>query len=160
MQQSKRTTAMTETFVIQSDIANLPMVEDRLFHFCRECNVGNYYSAVSVAVIQAVENAIVHGNRSDNKKEVSIVFGTCRGGIFAEVADQGSGFDYSRFGQLPMGDQKEGEGIFVMKSLADKLSFSEAGSRVRLEFEVNGIDPSDALERIAILQERFAMVAA
>ena len=154
------TTAMTETFVIQSDIANLPMVEDRLFHFCRECNVGNYYSAVSVAVMQAVENAIVHGNGSDSAKQVSIAFGTCRGGIYAEVADQGEGFDYSRFGQLPMGDQTSGEGIFVMKSLADKLTYSEGGRHVRLEFEVNGIDPSDALERIAILQERFATVAA
>ena len=42
---------MNESFVIQSDIANIPYVEERVFHFCRECNVGNYYSAVSVAVL-------------------------------------------------------------------------------------------------------------
>ena len=151
---------MTETFVIQSDIANMPLVEERLFHFCRECNVGNYYSAVSVAVMQAVENAIVHGNGSDVAKEVSITFGTCRGGLFAEVADQGAGFDFERYGELPSGSQTAGEGIFVMKSLADRMTFSDGGRTVRLEFEVNGIDPADALERIAILQERFSLVAA
>ncbi len=151
---------MTETFVIQSDIANMPLVEERLFHFCHECNVGNYYSAVSVAVMQAVENAIVHGNASDSDKQVSVTFGTCRGGIFAEVADQGNGFDFSRFGQLPSDEQTAGEGIFIMKSLADRMTFSDGGRMVRLEFEVSGIDPADALERIAILQERFATVAA
>lgn len=151
---------MQEVFDIQSDIANMPLVEERLFHFCRSCNVGNYHSAVSVAAMQAVENAIVHGNGSDTSKKVELTFGTCRGGIFVEVADQGEGFPFERFGQLPTDDHASGEGIFIMKSLADKVDYSEGGRRVRLEFEVNGIDPADALERIALLQQHFTMVAA
>ena len=59
---------MTESFVIQADISNMPQVEERLFHFCRECNVGSYYSTISVATLQAVENAIVHGDESDESK--------------------------------------------------------------------------------------------
>lgn len=151
---------MTESFVIQSDIKNMPQVEERLFHFCRENNVGSYYSTVSVAVLQAVENAIVHGNDSDEQKHVSLTLGTCRGGIFAEVADEGHGFDYNSYGELPSDGQSTGKGIFVMHQLADRLSFDEGGRKVRLEFEVNGIDPADALERIAVLQEHFQMVAA
>lgn len=151
---------MMETFVIQSDVANMPMVEDRLFHFCRQCNVGNYYSAVSVATMQAVENAIVHGNASDAGKQVSVTFGTCRGGIFTEVKDEGAGFDFEHYGTLPMGEKLQGEGIFVMKQLADRMIFSEGGRSVRLEFEVAGIDPLQAMERIAVLNGHFAMVAA
>lgn len=151
---------MTESFVIQSDIKNVPQVEERLFHFCREYNVGSYYSTVSVAVLQAVENAIVHGNGSDEKKHVSLTMGTCRGGIFVEVADEGQGFDYTRYGDLPADGQSEGEGIFVMHQLADRLTFEEGGRKVRLEFEVNGVDPVDALERIAVLREHYQMVAA
>ena len=151
---------MTESFVIQSDIANMPSVEERLFRFCRECNVGNYYSAVSVATMQAVENAIVHGNGSDAAKQVSITFGTCRGGIFTEVKDEGAGFDFERYGSLPTGDEVHGEGIFVMRQLADQMIFSDWGRCVRLEFEVAGIDPSQAMERIAVLNGHFAMVAA
>ncbi len=151
---------MTESFVIQSDIKNMPQVEERLFHFCREYNVGSYYSTVSVAVLQAVENAIVHGNGSDEKKHVSLTMGTCRGGIFVEVADEGQGFDYTRYGDLPADGQSEGEGIFVMHQLADRLTFEEGGRKVRLEFEVNGVDPVDALERIAVLREHYQMVAA
>lgn len=149
---------MTESFVIQSDIANLPLVEERLFHFCHENNVGNYYSAVSVAVMQAVKNAIVHGNVSDSSKKVSLTFDTCRGGICAEVSDEGRGFDFRQYGDLPSGDSTTGEGIFIMKSLSDRMVFSDEGRMVRLEFDVAGIDPSDALERVAILQGRFAPV--
>lgn len=151
---------MTESFVIQSDIAALPAVEERLFHLCRECNVGNYYSTVSVAALQAVENAIVHGNANDVAKNVTITFGTCRGGIFVEVSDEGSGFDFSQFGQLPSGDDTVGEGIFVMKSLADKMEYSEGGRKVRMEFLVSGIDPAEARERIAVLQSHFILVEA
>ncbi|MBP5527607.1 MAG: ATP-binding protein [Bacteroidales bacterium] len=149
---------MTETFVIQSDIALLPSVEERLFHFCQLCHVGNYYSAVSVAALQAVENAIVHGNGADAAKTVELTFGTCRGGLFVEVADQGAGFDYGCYGDLPT--DGAGEGIFVMRQLADQVTYSEGGRRVRLEFTVAGIDPADALERVAILRQHFAPVAA
>ena len=108
--------------------------------------------------MQAVENAIVHGNGSDSSKKVTLVFDTCRGGICAEVSDEGRGFDFHKFGNLPSGESTQGEGIFVMKSLADRMTFSDEGRKVRLEFDVAGIDPSDALERIAILQARFAPV--
>lgn len=151
---------VTESFVIQSDIANLPIVEERLFHFCREYNVGRYYSAVSVATLQAVENAIVHGNRNVDDKCVTINFGTCRGGIFIEVADQGIGFDYHRYGNLPTSDDSRGEGIFIMRSLADRMTYSDGGRQVHLEFDVEGIDPAEALERITILQQHFTPVAA
>lgn len=149
---------MTESFVIQSDIANLPQVEERLFHFCHENNVGNYYSAVSVAALQAVENAIVHGNGSDSTKNVSLTFDASRGGISVEVSDEGRGFDFHQYGGLPSGESNQGEGIFVMKSLADRLTFSEGGRKVKLEFDVAGIDPSDALERIATLRASFTPV--
>lgn len=149
---------MNESFVIQSDISNLSYVEERVFHFCRECNVGNYYSAISVAALQAVENAIVHGNGSVVEKMVTVTLGTCRGGVFVEVSDEGSGFDYVRFGSLD--DVTEGQGIFVMKSLSDRMTFSNSGRQVRMEFDINGIDPADALERASILQAYFSLVAA
>ena len=147
---------MTESFVIQSDIANLAQVEERLFHFCRLCNVGSYYSTLQVATLQAAENAILHGNRSDPAKAVSL----CRGGLFVEVSDQGQGFDHSQFGDLPAGESTRGEGIFVMRSLSDRMTFSEGGRVVRMEFDVNGIDPADALQRIAVLQSHYHPVAA
>lgn len=150
---------MIETFVIQSNIANLPQVEERLFHFCHECNVGSYYSTLSVATLQAVENAIVHGNASAEEKPVTLTFGTCRGGVFVTVKDEGKGFDFGHYGELPEADGA-GEGIFIMRSLSDRMTFSDEGREVRMEFVVNGIDPADALERVSVLQSFLTPVAA
>ena len=127
---------MTEYFEIQSDIANLAVVEERLFHFCHECNTGNYYAAISVATLKAVENAIVHGNHQVSEKKVNIGFGTCRGGIFTEVTDQGDGFDFSHYGALPAESSDKGTGIFIIKSLADKTTYSDGGRHLRLEFMI------------------------
>lgn len=149
---------MNESFVIQSDIANLPYVEERVFHFCHECHVGNYYSTVSVAALQAATNAIVHGNGSDASKAVTVSLGTCRGGIYVEVVDQGTGFRFEEFGSME--SLEKGSGIFVMKTLADRMSYSDGGRSVRMEFDIAGIDPADALERAAVLQSHFALVAA
>ena len=150
---------MIETFVIQSDTTSLSVVEERLFHFCNECHVGNYYSALAVATLQATENAIKHGNHSQHQLTVSLTFGQCRGGIFVEVADQGAGFDHNRYTNLP-DEGQQGVGIFVMRQLSDKLEFLDGGRRVRMEFAVAGIDTSIMLERIALLHERMATVAA
>ena len=74
------------------------------------------------------------------------------------MSDEGSGFDHARYGSLD--DDAKGQGIFVMKSLSDRITFSESGRQVRMEFDVNGIDPADALERASVLQSHFALVAA
>lgn len=142
---------MRETFVIQSDSSVLPRVEEQLFHFCHACNVGDYYSVVSVATMEAVENAIVHGNRSDASKEVTVTVGTCRGGVFAEVTDQGEGFAHERFGDLPAEGDGSGSGIFTMRQLSDRMSFRDGGRTVRMEFDVAGIDPGVALRRASVL---------
>lgn len=151
---------MTEEFVIQSDLALLPLVEERLVVFCGGCNVGDYHAAVSVAAMQAVENAIVHGNNCDPGKEVRVECGTCKGGVYVEVSDQGRGFDHARFGSLPESALESGEGIFVMHRLADKVEYSDGGRRVRMEFMMRGIDPELSSSRVAVLRRAMPKVEA
>jgi hypothetical protein len=47
-----------------------------------------------------------------------------------------------------------------MRSLSDRMSFSNSGRQVRMEFDVAGIDPADAVERASVLQAQFSLVAA
>lgn len=145
-----------EEFEIQSNAESMIEVEDRLFHFCHTYNIGSYFSTISYAAKQAVENAVVHGNGCASGKTVGVRMGECRGGVFVEVADQGNGFDYARYGGLPDGQEDPGEGIFVMKRLADKVEYSAGGRKVRLEFMVDGVDQSVAMGRIETLQHYFA----
>ena len=43
-----------------------------------------------------------------------------------------------------------------MKTLSDGLSFQNGGSTVRLDFVINGIETSRALERIMTLRNYYA----
>lgn len=143
-----------EKVVIQSDTANMQEVECFLDHICDAYNINNYAATITMSLLQAVENAIVHGNGGDEQKTVTITFDTYRGGVEFVVEDQGVGFDFEQFGALPQ--QGRGEGLFLMKSLSDELTFENGGSRVRMRYVINGIEPSRALERIVVLNNFYA----
>ncbi len=144
-----------EKLVIQSDINNLIEVERFVSAVCDTYNINNYAATISMSLLQAVENAIVHGNKNDSAKQVTIQSDLCRGGLFFSVSDEGAGFNFSDFGSIPE-QEGRGTGLFLMKTLSDKLSFQNNGSTVRMDFVINGIEASKALERIVTLRNYYA----
>lgn len=142
---------MVERIAIQSTKTNIGIVEGFISDICDDYHVGNYFSSISVAVLHAVENAIVHGNGEDPSKKVTLSCGRCAGGMFFEVEDEGSGFASDCFGEFPL--EGRGQGIFLMKTLSDVLEYSEGGRKVRMEFDINGIEASDSMERRSALQK-------
>lgn len=145
-----------ETLVIQSDKNNIIEVERFVYSVCDTFNINNYSAVISMSILQAVENAIVHGNASDPSKNVKVVFDHCKGGVYFTVTDEGMGFDF-RSRLLADDKTEKGRGLFLMRSLADKLSFSNNGSTVRLDFIINGIEASRALERITTLRNHYSL---
>ncbi len=144
-----------ENIKIQSDISNLVKIEQFIDAVCDNMNIHNYFATISMAVLQAVENAIVHGNHSDAAKTVSLKYAKCKGGIAFIVEDEGKGFDWNNYSELPL-EEGQGDGIFLMKTLSDSCVYSKGGRKVRLEFMIQGIDASRSLERAATLQKFFA----
>ena len=149
---------MNESLIIQSNIVNLPYVEERLFHFCSECNVGNYYSTVSMAVLQAVERAISCDEELSKTDNILIEMGNCRGGVFFEVKGAAPVFVISE--TVAKNNYPDDKSFFIIKSLSDRMFLSDDGKSIRLEFDVNGIDPADALERVSVVQSHFMLEAA
>ena len=98
------------------------------------------YGNIMIAVTEAVNNAIKHGNRSDSGKNVSLALTLEEGMIKFRVEDEGSGFDYHN---LPDPTAPEnlakpgGRGIFLMKHLADEVDFTNQGKVVELSFYIN-----------------------
>ncbi|MBQ1409249.1 MAG: ATP-binding protein, partial [Bacteroidales bacterium] len=78
-----------------------------------------------------------------------------RGGVYFTIADEGKGFDYLSLLASDY-DVEKSRGLFLMKKLSDNISFSDNGSKVRLDFIINGIEPSRALERISILKRHYS----
>ena len=95
------------------------------------------YGNIMVAVTESVNNAIVHGNQSDNKKNVYLKLSLEKSLIKFTVRDEGVGFDYNNLPDptLPENVNKSGgRGIFLMKNLCDEVSFKKNGRIAELYF--------------------------
>lgn len=98
------------------------------------------YGNIMIAVTEAVNNAIKHGNSSDKSKNVLISLSLEDSMIRFIVKDEGHGFDY---GNLPDPTAPEnlekpgGRGIFLMKHLSDEVEFKDDGRIVELSFYMN-----------------------
>lgn len=93
---------------------------------------------MSVAVREAVINAIKHGNRLDESKRVAIDFALHPRALEIKVRDEGQGFDLDQVPD-PLAEENllkaYGRGIFFMRSFMDEVSYtfpSRGGTVVRL----------------------------
>ncbi len=98
------------------------------------------YGNIMIAVTEAVNNAIRHGNKDNSSKNVLISLSLEEGLIKFKVQDEGAGFDFHKLPDptAPENISKPGgRGIFLMKNLSDEVDFKENGKVVELSFYVN-----------------------
>lgn len=98
------------------------------------------YGNIMIAVTEAVNNAIKHGNKGDSSKNVSISLSLEEGLIRFKIEDEGTGFDFHHLPDPTAPENLEkpgGRGIFLMKHLADEVEFKENGKTVELLFYIN-----------------------
>jgi serine/threonine-protein kinase RsbW len=133
--------AKGETLDISSSSENMRLVERLVEDVCEVFNVNeDNYGNILIAVTEAVNNAIYHGNQGDPKKHIKIGFESGEKKIKFSVADEGKGFDYENLPDPtdPLNiDKLNGRGVFLMKNLADKVEFNKNGQEVLLTFNLN-----------------------
>ena len=98
------------------------------------------YGNIMIAVTEAVNNAIKHGNKNDKGKNVTLTLSLEEGRIHFNVRDQGNGFDFQNLPDPTAPENLEkpgGRGIFLMKHLADEVNFQDDGKEVRLAFYIS-----------------------
>jgi serine/threonine-protein kinase RsbW len=91
---------------------------------------------VELALREALDNAVVHGNREDPETKVHI---RCRCGpgneISIVVTDQGKGFDFGKTvgnGITSDPESEHGRGIQLMKAYMDDVHFERGGAEVHM----------------------------
>ena len=97
------------------------------------------YGNVLVSVTEAVNNAIVHGNKEDKNKKVRLGLKQNKKSVRFVVEDEGLGFDYNNLPDPtnPKNIEKvKGRGIFLIKSLSDKTTFKQGGRVVEMLFKL------------------------
>lgn len=90
-----------------------------------------------ISVMEAVNNAIQHGNREDATKQVHIRIEARPGKVVCWVRDEGAGFNPAKVPDpLSPGNllNPSGRGILMMREFMDKVEFSaeSSGTSVRM----------------------------
>ena len=124
-----------------SEINAISPLVDRLMRLIEGSHcVAGEEPALEMALREALNNAVVHGNRMDARKRVHVC---CRcelgKGVSLIVSDQGKGFDPDAFNDsVATGNvlSEHGRGIHIMESVMDQVSFARGGTEVRMWKEV------------------------
>jgi serine/threonine-protein kinase RsbW len=132
-------TEQTTRLVLPSHIEAVADAAAAAADFVRGCGVGEDTAfGIDMAVREAVTNAVVHGNKEDEAKEIEVTFNCLRRGLEIEVKDQGEGFDPESVPDPtdPVNILKtSGRGIFLMRRFMDEVQWfmrPEGGTTVRM----------------------------
>jgi len=99
--------------------------------------VAEHYGNVLIAMTEGVNNAIVHGNKLDETKSVSVSCAIDQKTLVFRITDEGPGFDYDNLPDPTAPENIEkphGRGVFLMRHLADECAFEDDGRIVELTF--------------------------
>jgi serine/threonine-protein kinase RsbW len=131
-----------ETLKIQfpSVMENIRLVESFIDNAKDKFHISDdVYGNIMVAVTESVNNAIIHGNKSDINKNVSLSLFLDQTLLKCIVEDQGIGFDYQN---LPDPTAPEnlhkigGRGVFLIKNLSDGIEFYDSGRKIEMLFKI------------------------
>jgi serine/threonine-protein kinase RsbW len=127
-----------EQVKLPSNLASLVEVENLIDKVCASLGVQeDAYGNVLIAVTEAVNNAIQHGNESNSNLFVDVTVGDKELEFCFRIKDEGIGFDFNSLPDptAPENLLKEsGRGIFLMRNLADEVEFDGQGNSVNIYF--------------------------
>jgi serine/threonine-protein kinase RsbW len=131
----------TISIQIPSIIDNIRMIESFIDNAKEKFHLDDdIYGNIMIAVTEAVNNAIKHGNSGNSSKNVYLSLNLNENLLQFIVKDEGSGFDFQNLPDPTSPENLEkpgGRGIFLMKHLSDEVEFKEGGKVVLLSFYVN-----------------------
>jgi len=124
---------------IESTIENLRIVENAIDEATNLIGISqDNYGKVLVSAMEAVNNAILHGNRSNPEKMVDIEISSINDQLHITVTDEGPGFRPESVPDPTTPENIEalnGRGIYLMSHLADQIQYSEKGNSVTMTFK-------------------------
>lgn len=94
---------------------------------------------IMLVLSEAVNNAIVHGNKQKPEKKVFITTTLMEQALIITIKDEGEGFDPETLDN-PLKEQnllKEGgRGVYLIKHYADEVEFSKGGKELTVHFNL------------------------
>ncbi len=133
----------TQRIEFPAKAENIALAEKLIDEACQKHNVHeSHYGNILIALTEAVNNAIHHGNRLDPSKQVTLGYEVKGDKIVFVVSDQGPGFDFENLPDPTDPENIEkphGRGVFLMRALADSVEFSDSGATVAMVFSLQPV---------------------
>jgi len=130
---------MYKTIRIESTSENLRIVENAIDEATTILGISqDSYGKIMVSTMEAVNNAILHGNKSDPAKIVNIDISFKSRALKIKVVDEGPGFRPENIPDPTIPKNIEalnGRGVYLMSHLADKIRFNKKGNAVTMTFK-------------------------
>ena len=127
--------------VFKSEIKNINLVERLIDDISSKYQLhSDVYGKLLLAVVEGVNNAIVHGNKLESDKDVVLQYEITDSNIQFIITDNGPGFDYKNLPDPTKPENLEkthGRGIFLMNHLADEVEYNEKGNEVKVIFNLS-----------------------
>jgi serine/threonine-protein kinase RsbW len=124
---------------IESSVGNLRIVENAIDEATTVLGISqDNYGKILVSAMEAVNNAILHGNKLNPEKIVDIVISYKSDQLNITVTDEGPGFKPETVPDPTTPENIEalsGRGIYLMSHLADKIEYSAKGNSVTMTFK-------------------------
>lgn len=130
-----------DSLVLSSTFDELHRVEPYLQGLRENVEMNDeQFGRIMLTLSEAVTNAILHGNRQDPDKEVTVTSSHTGRTLTITVQDEGEGFDPEVLSD-PLKEEnllnEGGRGVFLIKQYADRVSYSRNGTRLTITFELD-----------------------
>ena len=126
---------------IESNPNNLITVEEFVNYFCKDINLTDDQLAnVLLAVTEATTNAIIHANKCDQSKMVTIDVKVNETKLVVKIKDEGEGFDPA---DIPDPTEPEnllnesGRGVYLMRVYMDNVEYNRTPSGMEIILTLN-----------------------
>ncbi|GAC1303422.1 MAG: ATP-binding protein [Mucilaginibacter sp.] len=128
------------TLQLPSKPESLTLVENLIEEIADKYNISeDTFANMMTCLSEAVNNAIVHGNKLDPNKIVIVNADVEEKRTIWTITDEGEGFDYNHLADPTAPENLEnltGRGVFIIKHLADQCIFNAKGNEVELHFKI------------------------
>ena len=120
---------------MSTDLTNVDRCVERIDLFLREMDAVGHLFPLSLLAREALNNAMVHGNRLDSAKTVRFRLRALEGGFEMSVEDEGEGFEWERRLQASSDvDDVSGRGHEIFRNYAASVRYNPKGNALTLEY--------------------------
>ncbi len=90
---------------------------------------------LSIALTEAITNAVIHGNEKDPAKRVFAQVVVEPERVVFQIADEGIGFDYQKLDDPRRKEnllKQSGRGVFFVRYFMDEVEFNHVGNEITM----------------------------